>query len=317
MAAEVYQIDVSVIIINYNSYELTKETITTLKEFSKGFSFEIILIDNNSRDDSFAKLKKDFPEITLIRNSENRGFGKANNQGLKIAKGEFVLFLNNDVVFRENSIKILLDYLRMKNEKILIAPRLLNRDGSVQFSTYSFQTLRLSFTTYFFLYALFPKSKYFNKSYLMNSGVNKITEVETVTGAFMLSKRDYLLELGGFDEDFFFYGEDNDLCKRFRDSGGKIIYYPETVITHLKGGTKKSNWFSEKNATLSMLKLFDKHYSKVGRNLSYLMFFVGNFLRGGLGILSYFVTLRRQYVEDAKNKFKALKIIWSEFWQKS
>ncbi len=317
MAEKIHKIDVSVILINFNSYDLTKQTLATFKEFSHDFTYEIIVIDNHSEDDSAERIKNDFPEIKLIVNSENRGFGKANNQGMKIAEGEYILFLNNDVIFKENSIKILLDYLQSQNEKILIAPRLLNKDGSIQHSVYSFQTLWLSFTTYFFLYALFPKSKKFNKAYLMNSGVDETTEVETVTGAFMLFKRDDLLPLGGFDENFFFYGEDNDLCKRFRESGGKVIYFPETEVIHLKGGTKKSSWFSDSNSTLSMLKLFDKHYSKVGAKLAYFFMFLGHFLRGIFGILFYFLTLRKGYAEDARNKFKTLGIIWSRFWQKS
>ena len=227
-----------------------------------------------------------------------------------------MIFLNNDVIFTENTIYKLLEYLRNKREKILIAPKLLNRDGSVQYSVYSFQTLWLSFTTFFFLYALFPKSKYFNKAYLMNRGIEKITEVETVTGAFMMFRREDIVELGGFDEDFFFYGEDNDLCKRFRDSGGKVIYFPETEVVHLKGGTKKSNWFSAENSTISLLKLFEKHYSKTGRNIAFLFFFIGQFLRGVLGILGFILTLKKNYIEDAKIKFRTMKLIWSRFWQK-
>lgn len=302
-------IDISIIIINFNSYELTSQTLNSLAEFSLGFSYEIIIVDNFSEDGSGLKLKNDFSDYQFILNKENLGFAKANNQALKIANGNYILFLNNDVIFKENAIKSLLEYLGKENDKILIAPRLLNADGSVQHSIYSFQTLWLSFTTYFFLYKLFPKSKYFNRYYLMNKGVEEITNVETVTGAFMLFKKENILELNGFDEDYFFYGEDNDLCKRFRDSGGRIIYYPKVEITHLKGATKKTNWFHVKHHTLSVINLFRKHYSLPKRIIARILFFIGIILRSILLIASYSYTLNRKHLEDFKLKIKALPII--------
>lgn len=281
----------------------------SLAEFSLGFTYEVIIVDNFSEDGSGLKLKNDFPEYQFILNNDNLGFAKANNQALKIANGNYILFLNNDVIFRENVIESLLKYLDKKNDKLLIAPRLLNLDGTIQHSIYSFQTLWLSFTTYFFFYKLFPKSKYFNRYYLMNKGVKEIINVETVTGAFMLSKKDDILELKGFDEDYFFYGEDNDLCKRFRNAGGKIIYYPKVEVTHLKGATKKSNWFHVKYHTISVVNLFRKHYSFPKRILARILFFIGIILRSILLIASYSYTLNRKHLEDFKLKIKALPII--------
>ncbi len=298
--------DVSVIILNYNSFDLTNQTISTFSKFAEGFSYEIIVIDNNSQDDSFDKLKHIYPDIIFIKNDENLGFGKANNIGLRIANGEFVIFLNNDVVFIENSILKLLSYLREKNEKILIAPQLLNADGSIQHSVYSFQNLRLTFTTSFFLYALFPKSEFFNKYYFMNRKDFRTAEVDTITGAFMMTKKEYLIELNGFDEDFFFYGEDNDLCKRFRDSSGKVIYFPETKIIHLKGGANSTNWFTERNHALAYLRLFKKHYSLPKRILAYLFYYSGIAIRIIFLSFLYLVTFRKATKLNIKNKIKTL-----------
>jgi GT2 family glycosyltransferase len=213
------------------------------------------------------------------------------------------------MIFSQNAIKSLLDYLNDRNKKILIAPRLLNSDGSIQHSIYSFQSLWLSFTTYFFLYLLFPKSKYFNRYYLINRGVDEITTVETITGAFMLFKKEDILQLNGFDEDYFFYGEDNDLCKRFRDSGGNIIYYPKVEVTHLKGATKKTNWFHVKYHTLSVVYLFRKHYNLPKRILARILFFLGIILRSILHIANYSYTLNAKHLEEFKLKIKALPII--------
>ena len=302
-------IDVSVIIVNYNSFKLLKACLESIIHHSQGFEFEIIVVDNNSTDGDVEEIINEFENIKLIRNEKNEGFAKANNEGAAISKGKYLLFLNNDTIFVENTLQILLQYLREQNDRILIAPKLLNKDGSVQHSVYSFQTLWLSFTTYFFLYSIFPRSKYFNRYYLMNRGINEITEVETVTGAFMLFNREDVLELGGFGEDYFFYGEDNDLCKRFRDSGGKIIYYPETKIIHLKGGTSKTDWFHEKHHTLAVLNLFKKHYPFSKRVLARLFFFTGNILRGILLLITSLLTFKVQYFQEAMLKFKTLLLI--------
>lgn len=302
-------IDISIIIVNYNSFNLTKQTIGSLKKYASGFSYELIIVDNASQDSSGTKLSQQFKDAVVIFNKENIGYGPANNRGLAVAKGEYVLILNNDVIFSENTLGILIDYLKDNNEKILIAPRLLNKDKTIQHSVYRFQTLWLSFTTYFFLYKLFPKSKYFNRYYQINKGINEITEVETITGAFMLFKRKDLLELKGFDEDYFFYGEDNDLCKRFRDNGGKIIYYPHTSVIHLKGATEKTDWFHEKYHALSVLAMFDKHYSLLGRIVAHIFFFLGNVLRSLLLLISYIFTGKETLKLQALLKLKTLPLI--------
>jgi GT2 family glycosyltransferase len=307
MVREVRKVmDVSVIILNFNSFDLSYQTISTFIKFAKGFTYEIIVLDNNSHDNSFTKLQQQFPDLVYIKNNENLGFGKANNIGLNRAQGDFVVFLNNDIIFIENSILTLLKFLREKDEKILIAPQLLNADKSVQSSVYCFQTLWLTFTTSFFLYALFPKSRFFNKYYFMNKKDFRISEVDTITGAFMMAKKDYLVEINGFDEDFFFYGEDNDLCKRFRDFGGKVIYFPETKLIHLKGGANSTNWFTEKNHAMAYLRLFKKHYSLPKRVFAYLFYYSGITLRILFLSFHYLVTFKDITKVNIKNKFKTL-----------
>jgi len=300
--------DLSIIIVNYNSFDLTKNTIDSLKQFSEGFSYEIIIIDNASKDGSGEKLDREFPECKCILNEINIGFGPANNQGLKIAIGDHILFLNNDVLFVENTLKILLQYRERTKDKILMAPKLLNKDETVQHSVYSFLTPWLTFTTFLFLYRLFPRSKYFNRYYLMNRGISEITHVETVTGAFMLFNREDILELNGFDEDFFFYGEDNDLCKRFRAGGGKVVYYPLTKIIHLKGGSPKTDWFHESNNVLSLMNLFNKHYPFPKRVLAYILLYIGNILRALILLFKFLFTMKKKYLREAILKIKTLNL---------
>lgn len=303
-----YKIDLSIVIINYNSYDLSKETLETLIFNTNEIIYEIIIVDNNSTDGSLEKLQNEFQELIFIKNAENLGFAKANNIGMKIAKGKYLLFLNNDIIFLENSLKQLIDFLESKkNDSILVAPQLLNSDYSVQMSTYSFQTLWLTFTTNCFLYLLFPKSKYFNKYYFFNQQNWEISEVDTITGAFILGKRNEILKLSGFDEDFFFYGEDNDLCYRFRKKGGKVVYFPKTKIIHLKGGSTKGNsWFVSKNRTIALYKLFEKHFKSPKREVAIIITYLGNLIRLFIAIILYM--LKKSDKVTTQNYLKTLKI---------
>ena len=255
-------IDVSVIIVNYNSTGLLKNCINSVNAFTKEINYEIIVVDNNSMEGDIDVQLKNFDRVKLIKNDVNKGFGAANNQGVKIAKGKYVLLLNNDTVLFENTIKEVFGYAELIDEKNIIGCKLLNEDKSVQKSVYDFPSVLNVFTSNFLLYLLFPKSKYFNKYHLMNNGINKITKVDVVTGAFLFMNRKSFEALNGFDERFFFYMEDTDLCYRHKINGGKVVYHPETSIIHLKGKSAKGeSWFKNKHQSLSTIKFFQKHFN--------------------------------------------------------
>ncbi|MCW9098175.1 MAG: glycosyltransferase, partial [Ignavibacteriaceae bacterium] len=145
------EIDVSVIIVNYNSTVLLKNCLNSVNEFTKELNYEIIVVDNNSVEGDIEKQLKNCDRIKLIKNDINKGFGAANNQGVKISKGKYVLFLNNDTVLFENSIKKVFEYAESVNEKCIIGCKLLNEDRSLQKSVYDFPTLLNVFTSNFFL----------------------------------------------------------------------------------------------------------------------------------------------------------------------
>ncbi|MCW8810147.1 MAG: glycosyltransferase family 2 protein [Ignavibacteriaceae bacterium] len=286
------EIDVSVIIVNYNSTVLLKNCLNSVNEFTKELNYEIIVVDNNSVEGDIEKQLKNCDRIKLIKNDINKGFGAANNQGVKISKGKYVLFLNNDTVLFENSIKKVFEYAESVNEKCIIGCKLLNEDRSLQKSVYDFPTLLNVFTSNFFLYLLFPKSKYFNKYHLMNRGINEVTKVDVVTGAFLFLRRKTFIDLSAFDERFFFYMEDTDLCYRHKKNSGKIIYYPETSIIHLKGKSAKGeSWFKNKYRSFSTVKYFQKHFHGPEFYLSMIIHHIGLFIRSPLfvfaGVLSF------------------------------
>ena len=156
-------IDVSIIIVNYNSFNLLIQCIDSLIKFTKAVSYEIIVVDNHSMEDLIDDVLSKYDEIKLIKNNENKGFGSANNLGLAIARGKYVLFLNNDTVFFENTIKKIYYFAESSHDPLVVGCKLLNSDNSLQHSVFDFPSPWYVFTSNFFLYALFPKSKYFNK----------------------------------------------------------------------------------------------------------------------------------------------------------
>lgn len=253
--------ELSIIIVNYNGGKLLRDTLVTLQQYTKDLDYEIILIDNASTKGDVEKEIKGIENLKLIKNKSNDGFAKANNTGAKHATGEYLLLLNNDMIFTEDVIKTSLNYLKSLKGKYFVGPKLLNKDGSHQISINSFDSLRYVMSTNLFLYLLFPKSEWFNKYYLHYRHLSTATEVDIVKGAFMMMRKKDFEELGGFDENFFFYGEESDLCYRFKKSGGKVIYYPQTGIIHVGGGvSKKMPWFMYKWQASAKIRFYRKHF---------------------------------------------------------
>ncbi len=294
------KIDVSIIIINYFSTNLIDDCLNSFLKFAEGFTFEIIIVDNSNEENKLKSLIKKYHYLQIIINKENKGFGAANNQGLNISKGRYVLFLNNDIIFLENTIKNILNYLSNKKAKVIVGCKLLNSDLSLQYSILDFPTLLNHFTSNFFFHRIFPKSKYFNKYHLMNKKINKTTEVEVVTGAFMFCSADLIKDLGGFDKRFFFYGEEIDLCKRFKNNGGSIIYFPETSVIHLKGATASKNlWFHFKNRNIAMIQYMQKHFNRSEYIFGILIHYLGLGIRIPILFLQGFLTFQIKYFQQS------------------
>lgn len=236
-------IDVSIIIVSYNTKDLLRDCIASIKKYTGGVVYEIIIVDNNSADGSAewikSKIKTD-KNICAIFNKENVGFGAANNQGMKKSLGRYILILNSDTIFLENTLRILIQKLN-DNEKIGITScKLLNKDSSIQpTGGYFPDILRLALWATFLddipllgdvvgSYHPRPDGLYENE-----------TQLDWVTGAFMLIRRKVYEDVGGFDRDFFMYVEDVDYCARAKKRGWQVWYFPETKIIHLGGASTK------------------------------------------------------------------------------
>ncbi len=255
--------EVSVIIVNYNGFELLEKCLATLTQFTKT-SYEVIVVDNGSNTGDVNEITAKFDDVKTIKLGKNKGYAAANNIGLNEAKGKYILLLNNDIVFIEDVISKSIDYSKSVNDEAIIGCKLLNADGSHQVSVIDFDTISNLFGENFFVYKIFPKSKFLSK-WNKNFKLGKNPEdVEVVKGAFFLIPRKVYAELGSLDERFFFYYEETEYCYRHKKNGNRVIYFPQASIIHLGGSSSDSNlWFKFYNQHIAKVQFFQKHFSGV------------------------------------------------------
>lgn len=247
------RLNLSIIILNYNTKDLLKDCLISLKKVKKEASFEVIVADNGSIDGSCEMLKKDFDWVKLVENNANLGFAAGNNKAKKYCKGKNILFLNTDTIVHKGTLKKCLEYLD-KNKKVgALTCKLDMLDGEVdKDARRSFPTPWVSLTHLVLkLDRIFPKSKLFAKYWYGYIPENTTHEVDAIQGAFFLVRKKILDKVGWFDEDYFLDGEDVDLCWKIGKAGWKLIYYPEVSIIHLKGVTKGKNKEAKKKVPLA------------------------------------------------------------------
>ena len=266
--------DLSVVIVNYQTFELTRNTINSIFEYSYPFSYEILVVDNASTDDSLSKLQDYFKDkVTFIASKENNGFAAGNNQALRIAKGRYVLLLNSDTIVWENTLEDIYNYMEKHTDVGASGCRVLLENGDLDKACKrSFPNVKNSF---FRLFHIPTNSKDDNYN-LDDLPDDEIYEIDCLTGAFMFMRAEALNEAGLLDETFFMYGEDIDLCYRIKKAGWKIIYYGESKITHLKGASSKK----QKNKLIyefyrAMYIYYKKHHAKESSFLVNIVVYIG------------------------------------------
>ncbi len=224
-------IDLSIIIVNYNVKEFLLNLLASLEKASKNISSEIIVVDNNSTDDSILSVKQKYPSVITIENEKNVGFGIANNQGLEIANGENILLINPDTLVKEDTLETMIKFLDDNGEVGMAGCKVLNPDGTLQLACRrSFPRPWVSFTKVVGLSKMFPQSKLFAKYNLTYLDENDSNEVDAISGSFMMLKKEVYEKVGGFDQDFFMYGEDLDLCYRIQQAGYKVSIEDDTQL---------------------------------------------------------------------------------------
>ncbi len=242
--------NLSIVIVNYKVKYFLRQCIQSILNSECTIDYDIIVVDNASDDGSVELLRDYFPQVKVIANKDNVGFSRANNQGFAITESEYVLILNPDTILQEDTLQVCYDYMQKHKGVGAIGVRML--DGKGQFlpeSKRGFPTPLSALWKMLKVSSLFPKSAFFNGYYLGNIDENQISEIDVLTGAFMFVQKDVLDRVGGFDEDYFMYGEDIELSYQIGRQGYKIVYLPTTSIIHFKGE-------STKKASLKYLKSF-------------------------------------------------------------
>ena len=222
--------DISVIIVNWNTRDLLHNCLESIYKTISGISYEIIVVDNASRDGSVAMLHKNYPQVKVIQNAENRGFGAANNQAMHIMTGQYALLLNSDAILTENAVAELFTFMETHPDTAMACGQLLNADGSKQNSIASFPNLLTLLTNTPLLEYLFPKY-YPSKRY----NYDKPIEVDSGIGACLLVRKKAIDDVGMFDERYFFFFEETDWAYRMKSSGWNIFYVPTAFIYHFQG----------------------------------------------------------------------------------
>lgn len=272
------RIDLSVIILNYNTKDFLRDCLQSIKKAkTDGLGFEIIVVDNASTDSSVAMVKKEFPEVKLIVNKQNLGFAAGNNIGFKKAKGRYLLLLNPDTIVQSETLKFMVEFMDKHPQVGAATCRIELPDGRLDYACHrGFPTPWNAFAYFSGLARTFPKTKFFTGYTLTHLSLEKIHEIDSGCGAFLVIRRQAGEEVRWLDEDYFWYGEDLDFCYRLKEKGWQIMFVPPVKIVHYKGAasgiirhsqkvataTKETKIKSTKASTEVMRVFFQKHYQE-------------------------------------------------------
>lgn len=282
--------NLSIVIVNYQTFEMTRNTINSILEYSYPFSYEIFVVDNASGDDSLSRLQEYFKDkVKFIASRENNGFAAGNNQALRQVNSDYVLLLNSDTIVWQNTLENIYNYMEKHVDVGACGCRVMLEDGQLDKACKrSFPNVKNSFFRLFHIPTNSKEDNY-NLTDLPDDG---IYEIDCLTGAFMFIRGNALDEAGLLDETFFMYGEDIDLCYRIKNGGWKIIYYGESSITHLKGASSKK----QKNKLIyefyrAMYIYYKKHHASESFFLTNIVVYIGIVV---LCILKLFLNLLKK-----------------------
>ncbi len=254
--------DLSVVIVNFNTCDLLRDCLATLRKDVEGTDHEIFVVDNASSDGSVEMLRREFPTVISMVNEHNLGFGRANNRALREARGTDVLLLNPDTRVEPGAVGRLQTALRTLPHAVGVGPRVMRADGRLDLAARrTFPSPIVALGRLSGLSRLFPRSRTlarYNRTY---EDPTQPAEIDSGTAAAMCFIRERLVEIGFFDEDYFMYGEDLDLCFRLKQRGGRIYYVPDAAVVHLKGAASRQQATSMlREFHRAMWTFYRKHY---------------------------------------------------------
>ncbi len=281
----------SVVIVNYNVAAFLEQALASAQKAMRNIDGEIFVVDNNSADNSVAMVRSKFPDVHLIENHDNVGFARANNQAIRISKGEYVLLLNPDTVVEEDTFEKCIAFMDAHPQGGGLGVKMV--DGNGRFLPESKRGIPYPSSAFYKLFGLsklFPKSTKFGAYHATYIGEDETAEVEVLSGAFMLLRKEALDKVGLLDEDYFMYGEDIDLSYRILKGGYKNYYFPETRIIHYKGESTKKGSLNYVYVFYKAMQIFaQKHFSSNNAKLFGVVINVAIWFRAALAALKRIV----------------------------
>jgi N-acetylglucosaminyl-diphospho-decaprenol L-rhamnosyltransferase len=295
------QPDLSIIIVSWNVRDLLHACLSSIAANRGGLDLEVIVVDGASADGSPAMVRRQFPWVRLIACNENVGFPRGNNIGLREANGRYLLLLNPDTEIRGEALSLMVNYLAQYDDVGLLGPQLRNSDGSIQSSRRRFPTLATALLESTWLEPVAPK-RILRHYYALDWADDQIADVDWVTGACMMTRREIAAAVGGLDEAYFMYSEELDWCRRLKDAGWRVVYLPTAQVMHHVGKSSDQAVTARHiHFQRAKLRYFRKYHGWLAASilrLALLLNYVGQlFIEAGKGALGHKRPLRWQRVK--------------------
>lgn len=288
------KMDLSVIIVSYNVSDLLRNCLRSVYKACENIDSEIFVIDNNSSDDSYSMIRREYPGIILISNPVNAGYAAANNQALRIARGKYALLLNPDTLVNMNSFALCINFMNSHIDAGALGVKMTDGAGLyLPESKRTLPSLSSTFSKSFGLSRLFPDSKKFNSYYLTSVGNDETARTEVISGAFMFIRKEILGKTGLLDEDYFMYGEDIDLSYRILKAGYHNYYYPSVEITHFKGRSTARDNYEDILFFYKAMKIYVRKRSEEGVFTCPRLIITGIIFRESFALFNRFLKIYR------------------------
>jgi GT2 family glycosyltransferase len=271
----------SIVIVNFNAEKLLQRCLSSVYAETKKILFDVWVVDNNSMDTSIPMMRQNFPQVNLIENKENLGFAKANNQAIARCIGNYILLLNPDTLILQNALEKMVEFMDGNPTVGICGCKVLNEDGTFQLACRrTIPTPGVAFFRLTGLSTLFPRNKIMAKYNLTYIDPDERQEVDAVSGAFLMIRRELVEDIGLLDERFFMYGEELDWCLRAKKAEWTVMYYPDAEIIHYKGECSK---FNHRKAAFefyrSMYLFHKKHFAENYNPILNIFIYVGILLK--------------------------------------